>query len=55
MKITPLLRRLLPVALVCLPLIAAATIVPAKAEPSRTPYSAEYTVKISLRSGRFTT
>ena len=55
MKITPLLRRLLPVALVCLPLMAAATIVPARAEPSLTPYSAEYTVKISVLSGRLTT
>jgi hypothetical protein len=51
----PLHRRLLPVALICLSLVAAVTAVPAAAEQALTPYSAEYTVKISVLSGRLTT
>jgi len=53
LKITPLRRRLLPCALICL--IAAITAVPAAAEQALTPYSAEYTVEISVLSGRLTT
>ena len=55
LKNTPLLRRLLSVALACLPLIVAAAAVPARAEPALTPYAAEYAVKISVLSGRLTT
>jgi hypothetical protein len=55
LKITPVLRRLLPVALFCLPLMAAAATVTVRAEQALAPYSAEYTVKISVLSGRLTT
>jgi hypothetical protein len=55
LKTATLRRRLLPVALICLPLMAAAEDVPALAELALTPYSAEYTVKISVLSGRLTT
>ena len=53
MKYTSLRRRLLPFAIACLPLLAAAAPVPA--EQALTPYSAEYKVKISVLSGRLTT
>lgn len=53
MNIRPLRRRLLPFALACLPLLAAA--VPVAPEQALTPYSAEYKVKISVLSGRLTT
>ena len=42
-------------ALAYLPLMAAAAAAPAVAETALTPYSAEYTVKISVLSGRLTT
>jgi hypothetical protein len=52
LKIIPIGRRLLHLALACLALITAA---PAEAETALTPYSAEYKVKISVLSGRLTT
>jgi len=52
LKIIPIGRRLLHLALACLTLITAA---PAVAETALTPYSAEYKVKISVLSGRLTT
>jgi hypothetical protein len=51
----PLRRLLLPVAFICLPLMAAAMAAPAGAEQALTPYAAEYKVKISVLSGRLTT
>jgi hypothetical protein len=53
LKYTSLRRRLLPFAIACLPLLAAAAPVPA--EQALAPYSAEYNVKISVLSGRLTT
>mgnify|MGYP003572430729 FL=1 len=55
MNAIPLRRLLLPVAFICLPLMAAATAAPAGAEQALTPYAAEYKVKISVLSGRLTT
>ena len=55
MKTHPLPIRLLAAALLGLPLLAALAAVPARAEPALTPYAAEYTVKISVLSGRLTT
>jgi hypothetical protein len=52
LKIIPIGRRLLHLALACLALITAAR---AEAETALTPYSAEYKVKISVLSGRLTT
>jgi hypothetical protein len=51
---TPLRRLLLPIALICLPLLATGA-APVVAEQPLTPYSAEYKVKISVLSGRLTT
>lgn len=50
----PLQRLYLPIALICLPLLATAAAT-ALAEQPLTPYSAEYKVKISILSGRLTT
>ena len=55
MNAIPLRRLLLPVAFICLPLMAAAMAAPAGAEQALTPYAAEYKVKISVLSGRLTT
>jgi hypothetical protein len=51
---TPLRRLLLPIALICLPLLATGA-APVLTEQTLTPYSAEYKVKISVLSGRLTT
>ena len=55
MILTSLRRRLPYLALACLPLLAAATALPAGTGQTLTPYSAEYKVRISVLSGRLTT